>query len=507
MKMNKKQSEEYSLKVIALSFFILMIIIVISCVQDETVNPNNELIESCGFELSSSDIVSLEKSSKQSNTYKRVSTIKDVPVNLTIVRKDDGTGGVSDDDVIEQFQIMNDICSGAGMRFVICKTNIVNDTDLYDGSESVQRELRNTYSIDNVVNIYVPNDVYIGTSSYCGFADYPNGPESIYLAASCFKNGSTLSHEVGHHFGLVHTHGQSNTTNSTYELADGSNGATTGDYVQDTPSDPKLYGLVSSYNCSYRGSYLDRNGEPHNPDPTNLMSYSTKACRDFFSQGQLDRLNSVVNGNSNRGDLECSNTPPPPPLGTVNNPFIIDDLTQNTLLKSGDCDTETEIIYYATDTDIDLNGFKLTLEGNVKLTVNGDIKGGELSRLVSKQCSEVCVSGVVDVRTRSVQGGTINAECGNPIGSINNPKIINPNFNRNRKVGNGNCNKETIKYFKKYGDLNIGEFDFTVSGKAILTVEGNVNGNGTLKATKCGIIIVGGSINVETLEESGGSIE
>ena len=117
--------------------------------------------------------------------------------------------------------------------------------------------------------------MYIGTSTYCGFAYYPNGPESIYLAASCFKNGSTLSHEVGHHFGLIHTLGNSNTTNSTYELADGSNGATTGDYVQDTPSDPKLSGLVSSYNCSYRGSYLDRNGEPHNPDPTNLMSYST----------------------------------------------------------------------------------------------------------------------------------------------------------------------------------------------------------------------------------------
>ena len=93
------------------------------------------------------------------------------------------------------------------------------------------------------------------------------------------------------------------------------------------------------------------------------------------------------------------------------------------------------------------------------------------------------------------------------LNSSSKPKIINPNFNRIRKVGNVNCNKETIKYFKKYGDLNIGEFDFTVSGKSILTVEGNVNGNGTLIAKKCGNIIVNGSINVETLEESGGSID
>lgn len=504
MKMNKKQSKEYSLKVIALSFFILMIIIVISCVQDETVNPNNELIESCGFEISSNDVLALKKSNSKLNTYKRVSGIKDVPVNLTIVRQDDGSGGVSDEDITEQFNILNEIYSAAGMRFVICKTNIVNDTSLYDGSSSDQAELRNTYCIKNVVNIYVPNNVYIGSTAYCGFAYYPNGPESVYLAASCFKNGSTLSHEIGHHFGLIHTHSNSNIRGATLELSDGSNGATTGDYIQDTPSDPMLSGYVSSYSCDYYGSFLDNNGQPHQPDPKNLMSYSTKSCRYFFSQGQLDKLNSVVNGNSNRGNLQCDNTPP---LGTVNNPFIVDDLTKNTLLKSGDCDTETETVYYATDTDIDLNGFKLTLEGNVKLTVNGDIKGGELSRLVSRQCAEVCVSGVVDVRTRSVQGGTINAECGNPIGSINNPKIIKPNFNRNRASRNGNCNKETIKYFKKYGDLNIGEFDFTVSGKAILTVDGNVNGNGTLKATKCGTIIVNGTINVETLEESGGSIE
>ena len=228
-----------------------------------------------------------------------------------------------------------------------------------------------------------------------------------------------------------------------------------------------------------------------------------RGCTEICVEGEIKVDTQTENG----GYISeyCGTTPPP--LGTVNNPFVIDDLTQNTLLKSGDCDTETETVYYATDTDIDLNGFKLTLEGNVKLTVNGDIKGGELSRLVSRYCAEVCVSGVVDVRTRSVQGGTINAECGDPIGSINNPKIINPNFNRNRKVGNGNCNKETIKYFKKYGDLNIGEFDFTVSGKSILTVECNVYGNGTLIAKKCGNIIVNGSINVETLEESGGSID
>ena len=46
-------------------------------------------------------------------------------------------------------------------------------------------------------------------------------------------------HEMGHFFGLLHTHGYSNTV-KTDEFVDGSNCNEAGDYFCDTPADPRL---------------------------------------------------------------------------------------------------------------------------------------------------------------------------------------------------------------------------------------------------------------------------
>jgi len=344
-------------------------------------------------------------------------------------------------------------------------------------------------------------DVVNSGSSVCGYAYYPGGLEVAFMSTSCFNNGSTLGHEMGHFFGLLHTHGASNSPNQTLERADGSNGDTTGDMIQDTPSDPKLSGNVDT-SCNYTGSFLDSVGEPHNPDPRNVMSYSRKECRDFFSAGQLERMNYTLV--TYRSNLVCDYVEPD---GSEDNPFIIDsELTSNLNINNGDCDTNNETIYYATSGDLQLNDFRIRLRGQVKLTVNGSVNGSDISKIVSRDCAEVCVSGLVNVMSREFRVGTINADCGIPIGSIDNPKVVNQIFTKTRNIKNGNCNTEGLKHFVRYGDIDLGEFDLRVVGKAVLTITGDVNGNGTLIAKKCGTIIVNGSINVETLDESGGSI-
>ena len=72
------------------------------------------------------------------------------------------------------------------------------------------------------------------------------------MANGCANNGSTLPHEVGHFYGLPHTHDQGN------ELVNGSNCATAGDNFCDTPADPNLSGVVNS-SCVYTGTATDAN--------------------------------------------------------------------------------------------------------------------------------------------------------------------------------------------------------------------------------------------------------
>jgi len=459
-------------------------------------------IEPCGFDCTYNDMDLLRTIAYESVNYSARTAVSQVPISLNVIRNDNGSNDLTADQIQEQLDITNQMYLGAGIEFVICgDVNYVNSTSLSSADGVDRYNLKNAYNIDNVINMYVTSSILINQTNVCGFAYYPGGEEVVFLTNNCFRNGSTLPHELGHFFSLIHTHGTSNTPNGTDELSNGSNGATTGDMIQDTPSDPKLSGYVDYY-CNYTGDFLDNNGQPHNPDPNNIMSYSRKECRNFFSAGQLDLINYTLV--TYRSNLTCNYLEPD---GSEENPFIIDsEITSNLNLNNGDCETNNEIIYYATSGDLQLNDFRIRLKGQVKLTVNGNVNGSDIAKIVSRDCAEVCVSGLVNVMSRQFRDGTINADCGIPIGSINNPKVVNQIFTKTRNIKNGNCNTDSLKHFIRYGDIELGDFDLRVIGKSVLTITGDVNGNGTLIAKKCGSITVNGIINVETLEQSGGVI-
>ena len=109
----------------------------------------------------------------------------------------------------------------------------------------------------------------------------------------CTNNpvSTTLIHEFGHHFNLMHTHGDSNEPESTDELVNGSNCSTAGDRVCDTPADPLINGSnVSSVNCMYTGNATDAMGLFYDPDTSNIMSYSPNTCTDSISIEQYARM-------------------------------------------------------------------------------------------------------------------------------------------------------------------------------------------------------------------------
>lgn len=225
------------------------------------------------------------------------SCINDIPMKVHIIRRTNGTGGLSVADLETAMTTLNLRYEAACMAFYVCGAiNYIDDDQYYDFNTADEAALTGANNVANAINIYYANSVGNGTSNYCGYAYYPGGPDVILMDNGCALNGSTLPHEVGHFYNLPHTH------NGGDELVNGSNCTTAGDGFCDTPADPNLSGNVNS-SCVYTGTETDANGDLYVPDPTNIMSYSRKACRTFFSTEQLAEM--TYNSLYVRNYFEC----------------------------------------------------------------------------------------------------------------------------------------------------------------------------------------------------------
>lgn len=127
------------------------------------------------------------------------------------------------------------------------------------------------------LNLYYISDVG-GANGYCYFPTSGVRPGSSTLIqdgctilSSTITNGQTMTHEVGHWFGLYHT------------FQNECNGA--GDSVDDTPACKK------SFSCD--GNLDTCPGLPGKDPVNNFMSYGT--CRRQFTSGQGARMRSSYN--------------------------------------------------------------------------------------------------------------------------------------------------------------------------------------------------------------------
>ena len=227
-----------------------------------------------------------------------------IPMKAYIVRQSNGSGGISVCDLQEAINVANVQYSSTRYNIVVSELVYI-DNDVYYNIDSDQ-EAQSMYESNNdqtSMNVYFVNYA----EGYCGWAYLPGSSRRyVVMKNSCALNTSTLAHEIGHYLGLSHTHAYGD------ELVDGSNCATAGDRICDTPADPNLSGNVTS-DCQYIGTERDANGQLYMPDPLNLMSYSRKACRDIFTPGQaamMDYYYDAIRGgqltNSNIVSICCA---------------------------------------------------------------------------------------------------------------------------------------------------------------------------------------------------------
>jgi PKD repeat protein len=130
---------------------------------------------------------------------------------------------------------------------------------------------------------YPPGYNYDGTIIlYNAFGADPDGKKGYNLKTYTNRN-TTLIHELGHAFNLRHTfHGDGTAGNITCPLND--NCAVDGDLVCDTPPH-----MRSNSNCEVGTNSCD-NGNSTELYIHNFMDYSSEACQNEFTAGQIARM-------------------------------------------------------------------------------------------------------------------------------------------------------------------------------------------------------------------------
>lgn len=220
----------------------------------------------------------------------KTNIVNSIPVKAHIIRNSNGSGGLSISNLNNAIANLNSIYKDAFMEFFLCDgINFIDEDALCHFKKGDEKTLIETNNVAGLLNIYFTD--YIENSSeesICGYADNEGRNDVIFMKNSCTINDSTLAHEVGHFFSLMHTHGPND--NASTELVDGSNCDTDGDGICDTPADPKLTTKNVNNFCEYTGTTTDAHGYTYTPDTNNIMSYAMKGCRTHFSQQQLARM-------------------------------------------------------------------------------------------------------------------------------------------------------------------------------------------------------------------------
>ena len=226
-----------------------------------------------------------------SNKIKAKTTagVDSIPLSIHVVAKNDGSGRYRLDYLLTVLCQLNTKYAPIGFYFYVkWPIHYINNTNYYvhDGWNGYQ--MMTSHNVPNTANIYFVDD----PNGACGY--FSPGADGIAIARSCSNpNSTTLTHELGHYFGLPHTffgweNGGVPSNPEKVTRGAGANCSGTGDYFCDTDADY----LGSRWSCPYNGSKTDVNGDKYHPDSSLYMSYSDDACMTRFSNQQKGRMQS-----------------------------------------------------------------------------------------------------------------------------------------------------------------------------------------------------------------------
>ena len=237
-----------------------------------------------------------------------------VPVKFHIGARNDGSGRLNPQRVLDQLCELNEDFASLDIQFFLAdgEINFINNTTFYTDHFSTQFSVMNPNRDPRAMNVFIVENANTGVGGGGGtvLAYYIPARDWIVITKTYVdKDDATLSHEVGHFFSLLHTFngwecGDYNVENVPApanscdgvptEYADGSNCNTAGDFICDTPAD---YNNGSGWNnCNFTLNILDPQGDPIDPDERNYLSYFLNCPEDeyFFSDQQIAAMRADI---------------------------------------------------------------------------------------------------------------------------------------------------------------------------------------------------------------------
>jgi len=217
---------------------------------------------------------------------------KKFTVIVHFVEDIDGNTNIEEQTVLDVIEGINGYWDEICVSFEVCEFRTIPNYnyDLLDGDiEWPQMNIE--YHQANRINIFYVDDIEGLAVQASGFATL-NGIVNLTGGGIVLKKDSglgTLSHEMGHYFGLVHTFEGNGS-----ELVNGDNCETEGDGICDTPADPFVPNEDEAEyirDCTFISNKVDANGEFYRPDVGNIMSYYSCTCG--FTTGQYLKMAEV----------------------------------------------------------------------------------------------------------------------------------------------------------------------------------------------------------------------
>ncbi|MCP1386175.1 GEVED domain-containing protein, partial [Runella salmonicolor] len=272
-------------------------------------NATAQIVPCAVTDPSSESIIALEKRllKLKSQFVKNAQTsgvteVQYIPIKAHIIRKSDGTGGLSLADLNTALVQVNRHFQNIGLGLQLYFAglpHIINNTTYYDYINTDEQALLNTNSVSNAINIYFPNSISFGSMKVAGYAYFPSKlsiSNNLFVQAQVATDNHTFAHEMGHYFNLLHTFQNSDNTNNeereyvTRSPAQGANCTLKGDLLCDTPADPYGRDSVTIQGCTYTGTARDPQGQLYAPSLSNIMSYYPLSCGSDFTPGQSARM-------------------------------------------------------------------------------------------------------------------------------------------------------------------------------------------------------------------------
>jgi hypothetical protein len=140
------------------------------------------------------------------------------------------------------------------------------------------------FPVSNLAGLENSSNERVTDGIVVNYREFGSSADGNFDLAPRYNKGRTLTHEMGHFFGLRHIWGDET-------------GCTGNDFVADTPTQSN-----STSNC------------PVHPQPDcaatkmfqNFLDYTDDACMNLFTQGQVDRMLTIIQNSPRRKELTTS---------------------------------------------------------------------------------------------------------------------------------------------------------------------------------------------------------